>query len=102
MSIRFPERLTSAFSSRQLTKDDSLSVTDLPQSLQPSLRSRNVSTFTQDGLDDNTSDLVRWDLLLEEQRKVGQGEIGHVVDRGVGWDVELGCIGERSRVDSGL
>jgi hypothetical protein len=88
MSIRFPERLTSAFSSRQLTKDDSLSVTDLPQSLQPSLRSRNVSTFTQDG--------------LEEQRKVGQGEIGHVVDRGVGWDVELGCIGERSRVDSGL
>lgn len=86
----------------ELTEDDSLLVANLPQALQPFLRSGHVTTLTEDGLDDDTSDLVSGDLLLEQEGEVGEGELGHLLDGGVGRDVELGSIREGSRVDSGL
>jgi len=86
----------------ELTEDDSLLVANLPQALQPFLRSRHVTTLTEDGLDDDTSDLMSGDLLLEQEGEVGEGELGHLLDGGVGGNVELGSIREGSRVDSGL
>jgi hypothetical protein len=45
---------------------------------------------------------VSGDLLLEQEGEVGEGKLGHLLDGGVGGNVELGSVGEGSRVDSGL
>ena len=85
-----------------LTEDDTFPITDLSQTLQPSLGRGNVPALSQYGLDDDTRDLVRRDLLLEQEGQVGEGEFGHLVDRGIGGDVQLGSVGERGGVDAGL
>ena len=85
-----------------LTEDDTFPITDLSQTLQPSLGCGNVPALSQYGLDDDTRDLVRRDLLLEQEGQVGEGEFGHLVDRGIGGDVQLGSVGERGGVDAGL
>lgn len=102
LNIRKHCIVTFLFPCPPLTQHNPLLITNLPQPLQPLLRRRHIPPLTQHRLNHDTSDFVRWDLLLEEEGEMGEAEFGEVGGGGVGVEVELGGVGEGGWVDAGL
>ena len=77
-------------------EEDAVLVANLPQSLEVTLGSGNVSSFSENGFENESSGVTRSGLLLEEELEAEEGLLNEFVIRGSVVETELMPVRVRS------